>query len=212
MINSNISSKIKRKDALANLKKEQEKLVWGCEPAEAPKTICIVADCYSNCHISCNLNFLNDPAALGTQCAAFPKLRQFFAMWLDVLLKCQVCGYAAKEHHHYKGIHVRKARGMDSNTRTEVGLLEAVQKTVKKDLEIRSFPLCSPITFHFLLYANFPQSVSIEYLPNLIVPLPACILPITNKPCGGLDYHWTQRGSKFGIENRIEKLQPVLGE
>ncbi|KAF8593911.1 hypothetical protein BDV93DRAFT_612059 [Ceratobasidium sp. AG-I] len=71
-IESDLENAEKRKDALAALTVQQTALFWDRQASETPNTLCIAADCYSNCHAPCNLAFLNDSAALGTQCSAFP--------------------------------------------------------------------------------------------------------------------------------------------
>ncbi|EJD50579.1 hypothetical protein AURDEDRAFT_58292, partial [Auricularia subglabra TFB-10046 SS5] len=82
-------------------------------------TQCTVADCYSNCHESCSLGFLLDPAEIGRGCDAFSTARRDrmfaqtgrswwktdrsdFAVGENALsLTCEACRHDAREHRHF---------------------------------------------------------------------------------------------------------------
>lgn len=76
-------------------------------------TQCTVADCYTNCHQSCSLSFLLDPAQIGRDCDAFRRARKsrtrsLFSNRRDLSveenalsLRCDECNHEARDHRHF---------------------------------------------------------------------------------------------------------------
>ncbi|KZW01532.1 hypothetical protein EXIGLDRAFT_602837 [Exidia glandulosa HHB12029] len=67
-------------------------------------TQCTVAGCYSNCHESCHLEFLLDPAELGRRCTAFDLSRNANPLKEAIRHKCETCGHRARDHRHFHSV------------------------------------------------------------------------------------------------------------
>ncbi|EJD50575.1 hypothetical protein AURDEDRAFT_100103 [Auricularia subglabra TFB-10046 SS5] len=73
-------------------------------------TLCILADCYSNCHVPCNLPFLRDPEKIGQGCTAFNGDRDGSHGKQSLQLICDKCGHLAKDHRHFHALWVEETR------------------------------------------------------------------------------------------------------
>ncbi|KZW01531.1 hypothetical protein EXIGLDRAFT_65004 [Exidia glandulosa HHB12029] len=83
-------------------------------------TQCTVADCYSNCHQDCNLEFLLDPAQLGGKCTAFMVSRCNDRTRDALEQTCTACSHAAREHRHfhsYWGLETQEERTVDHDAK-----------------------------------------------------------------------------------------------
>lgn len=118
-----------RIEALVN---QQRAPVWYRQPSESYNTICIAADCYSNCHTPCNWIYVTSPWLLRYLCSAFPYLSN----------TCRVCNHEADQHRRYKYINVSKPGELDEKTklrwedaRTEEEMLQVAQNIIAGELD-----------------------------------------------------------------------------
>ncbi|KAF8642821.1 hypothetical protein AX16_009397 [Volvariella volvacea WC 439] len=133
-IKSGLGNTEKSKAALEQLKEQQETPVWNRQPSPGQvNTLCIAPNCYKNCHVSCSLDFQNEPADLGRLCWAFHGSPT--PVGGDKAMRCTVCDHKASEHRHYYHIHILEKRQMDPKTRKELeeaGREEEKLKAAKK--------------------------------------------------------------------------------
>jgi hypothetical protein len=77
---------------MANVKSVIHKKTWILQDQPYHSTICVYPQCYSNCHIKCNLDFTLDPMKL-IRCMAFPSQGA-----------CQICNHSFQAHQHYNAL------------------------------------------------------------------------------------------------------------
>ncbi|KAJ8522111.1 hypothetical protein ONZ45_g1291 [Pleurotus djamor] len=77
------------------------------EPTDKHNTLCLVGNCYSNCHIGCGVPFTLDRSVIGAFCIAFDRRRIFKDDGGHV---CRVCGHSSALHQHYKSRWTKKEK------------------------------------------------------------------------------------------------------
>ncbi|KAJ1299955.1 hypothetical protein OPQ81_002623 [Rhizoctonia solani] len=154
-IQRDLSDKKKLKETLQKLK-QQKIEYWDRESTPKYNTLCIVADCHSNCHKECDVTFTLNPAELGLRCLAFPSLNMGGALSTMALLAgmtsiadesearaaiCQFCGHTSKDHRHFNDLHVKKEKELDPTAKlkletaeTKAQRLEVAKGLVREEL------------------------------------------------------------------------------
>ncbi|KAF5358822.1 hypothetical protein D9758_008561 [Tetrapyrgos nigripes] len=105
---------------------------WQQIPTSRHNTVCCVPDCYSNCHVPCNLDFTLDPE----------QLRGCTSMYESGGSHCCVCPHERKDHRHYNSIWELKeisekrtnedAKAKFERARDEKGGAEEMKKEIEE--------------------------------------------------------------------------------
>lgn len=83
--------------------------VWVQQPSDDYNTICIAADCHSNCHAPCRRIYVTRPWLLRFICGAFSSISG----------TCHSCHHEFHHHRRYKEIHVQEYGKLDEVTKSE---------------------------------------------------------------------------------------------
>ncbi|KAJ1304184.1 hypothetical protein OPQ81_008584 [Rhizoctonia solani] len=129
-IKCDLNDKKKLKEALQELK-EQKIEYWDRESTQKHNTLCIVADCHSNCHEGCNVTFTLDPTQLGRQCLAFPRSTYDSGDSEAMASVCQFCGHKAGDHRHFNDLHVKKEKELDPTAKLKLETAETEEQTLE---------------------------------------------------------------------------------
>lgn len=117
---------------------------------ENHNTLCVASNCYSNCHLTCNVGFTMDRSELGRACLAFGASRAFTKN-LEQSRLCHKCGHAAEDHQHYRSKWVEivkevtvvdeEAQRRYNDAKSESERISMMQEAMQKEIESLEYDL-----------------------------------------------------------------------
>ncbi|KAG8754423.1 hypothetical protein FRC11_006670 [Ceratobasidium sp. 423] len=148
---SDLEAVEKKQRSWAEIQDREPPKIWELIETSDYNTICLSADCHSNCHPQCNLE-LSDPEDLGGWCKVFKTLgvpNRLIPFSNDSSVKCSKCEHEASEHRNYRRLYeerpsqiyeeaVRNLKGAnvsEENLRRAMGKIEREIEKVEQNIE-----------------------------------------------------------------------------